>query len=208
MGDSKVCSKCKLNKPLDQYYQVSKTSSEVRAACKKCFNVQENIYKSNRALKDALQRDPLLAFRRQTNEVALEMLAIELQKNLKAVLTADTHIQGALFALPRGLEMRMGGVGPVVTFQTSTKRIKKSLAMEPVAHIAAEMDRYGIVISLKGLKYPERNHPLRKVLRVLLRERKWASRERKYMRLPKEESDRGPSESLIMQETHENEGGE
>jgi hypothetical protein len=152
-------------------------------------------------------RDPAAKLRVHTNAIALGMMALALGPEVNDCIEADTQIEGALVPNPKGVEMRQyEGGGPFVAFQTAVKRVKIQLSTTPVEEIARRMDEEKITIVLKGLPLPPVGHPLRKALRILLRERKWTARERKYMRLSHGVEDRSDGQDAVMRKTHEKEG--
>lgn len=47
MGDTKICTKCKIDKPLDQYYVHKETKDGRRGSCKKCSSDEYQLWRQN-----------------------------------------------------------------------------------------------------------------------------------------------------------------
>lgn len=169
MAASKVCKGCELEKPIEEFYPHKQSPGGFRASCKRCYNDSMKEYRRKSRVRKYLKvtkNNPVM--RKTLNELAIRLLAMAFERNPKVKLTHPTQVVGNLFPIPAGVELSPGNVGPVITFQTPTQRVKKSLAFDSPSSVAIELDKWGIEIVLEGLPIPENpDHPLMGALNAL-----------------------------------------
>lgn len=155
---------------MEDFYANKTTVDGKQPQCKACHYRTMDTTRTRKRIQTQLKElHPEPELRLESNRLAIQLLALEFSRTRVAHLTHPVHIQGCVAPIKNGLRIEKGEVGPVLIFQTQTKRIKKSLAIEPVEAIAAEMALNQVQIMMRSLPMPPKGHKLYKTVTAFRR---------------------------------------